>query len=123
MITDKAHRQQIEAIHETYRARIEKMEERHRAELQQARDLKELLGKFASGLTITGAGINWDDIRGGLTLSDDAAQYVDDFFGGKVIKQEATKVIHISLSGEVTEGLTKRPPDEHFTYLLSRVTP
>jgi len=122
MITDKTYKQQIEALHETYRIRIEKMEERHRDELKQARDLKELLGKFASGIMVSGAGLTWNSISGGLTLTDDIPQYVDDFFGGKVIKQEATKVIHISREGKVTEGLTKRRPDEHFPYLLQRET-
>lgn len=121
MITDKAHRQQIEVIHETYRARIEKMEARHYDELKQARDLNELLGKFASGLAVGGGIVSWNDLRSGTSFPDNIPQYVYDFFGGKVIKQEATKVVEIAADGAVRTGLSKQPADAGYEYKLIRL--
>jgi len=120
MISDKEHKSQLDVLHELYRERIRKMEDQHRTELQQARDLKELLGKFGSKLSMFDSNFS---ISGSMNFPDDIPQYVDDFFGGKVIKQEATKVIFISRKGEVQTGLTKRKPDEHFPYLLQREAP
>lgn len=91
------------------------------SELRAARDLKEILNKF-SGLTINGNGFS---ITGGswntdLVLPDNVAQYVDDYFGGKVIKQEAIKVIEINKDGEIKTGLTKQKPDKGYSYKLVR---
>jgi len=53
-----------------------------------------------------------------LILPDNVPVYVDDHFGGKVIKQEATKVIEISANGDIKTGLTKREPDDGYGYVL-----
>lgn len=110
MITTRRHNQIVTAL-----------EDRHRLELREARDLKTILQKM------TGMSINGDTFAtvGGMwsitnRLPDDVAQYIDDYFGGKVIKQEATKVIVIEKSGEVKTGLTKQPADKGFSYKLVR---
>ena len=51
-------------------------------------------------------------------LDDSVAVYVDDYFGGKVIKQEATPVTILDHEGKATYGLTKREPDEGEKFIL-----
>jgi hypothetical protein len=58
------------------------------------------------------------NFSGELIMPDNVPVYVDDYFGGKVIKQEAVKVIQISTSGEVKTGLTRRKPGENLGYIL-----
>lgn len=90
-------------------------------EAKEARDLKKILDKITS-LTINGSGFA---VSGGtwstnLTLPDDVPRYVEDYCGGRVIKQEATKVIEITKTGEIKTGLTKQPADKGFDYKLIR---
>lgn len=57
---------------------------------------------------------------GTLRLPDDYPQYVDDLFGGRVIRQEANKAICIDKAGNVKTGLTKLPPDIGYCYKLEQ---
>lgn len=107
-------------------------------ELRGARDLKVVLemiaektgfptapkekGKYTLGVD-TGFASNfsfaWCDAT--ASLPDNVAQYVPDHFGGKVIKQEATKVVVLGADGSVVaNGYTKRKADKGYSYLLVR---
>ena len=59
--------------------------------------------------------LNVQNITGG-----DPAIYVDDYLGGKVIKQEATKLIKISNDGTIIEGYTKKDPDKGYRHKIVR---
>ena len=48
----------------------------------------------------------------------DPAVYIDDLFGGKVIKQESTKAIFIDKDGNVKEGRTAIKPIHGKKYVL-----
>jgi len=122
IITTKKHKAIVAELLKTEPAEVAQL----KAELQQARDLKEILEKMALASNTHGTLLSsgcFNTITGGLNFPDNIPQYVDDFYGGKVIRQEATKVIHISRDGDVTTGMTKRQPDEHFTYILDRQEP
>lgn len=100
--------------------------------IAQAEDLHKLLekiidktgipmpeGGFHGGafLTTLGGSVAWEK----MSLPDNIAQYVDDYFGGKVIKQEATKVVILEKDGERKEAFTKQKPDKGFSYKLVRL--
>ena len=51
-------------------------------------------------------------------LDDTVPRYVDDYFGGKVIKQEATPVTVLDENGKATYGLTAKTPDKGRNYKL-----
>ena len=51
-------------------------------------------------------------------LDDTVPVYVDDYFGGKVIKQEATPVTILDENGKATYGLTAKKPTKGKSYLL-----
>ena len=51
-------------------------------------------------------------------LDDSVPRYVDDYFGGKVIKQEATPVTILDEKGKATYGMTAKAPDKGKQYLL-----
>lgn len=55
-----------------------------------------------------------------LSLPDDVLRYVPDFFGGQVVKQEATRVVKLDKSGNATYHFTKKEPNKGFSYLLVR---
>jgi hypothetical protein len=91
------------------------------AKLEKAENLKDILDKMTS-MTINGIGFanamgSWNL---NMDLPDNVAQYVEDMLGGKVIKQEANKVIKIDQQGNVTTGLTKQAKDKGFSYKLIR---
>jgi hypothetical protein len=44
----------------------------------------------------------------GAPLSEDVAVFVEDYYGGRVIKQEATPVTIIDREGKATYAVTKR---------------
>ena len=79
--------------------------------------LERLVDKAVAGsLFASSAGMNF---RGSeLILPDNVPVYVDDHFGGKVLKQEATKVIEIAANGDIKTGLTKRKADDGYGYVL-----
>lgn len=51
-------------------------------------------------------------------LDDSIPQYVEDYHGGRVIKQEATPVTILDKKGKATYGMTKQPPHKGRTYQL-----
>jgi hypothetical protein len=51
-------------------------------------------------------------------LDDSIPQYVDDYFGGRVIKQEATSVTILDSKGHAKYGLTKKKPKKGEKYIL-----
>jgi hypothetical protein len=75
-------------------------------------------GSGLSFLTSSGGGVYWDN---NTLLGDHVAVYVDDYFGGKVIKQEATKVVIIDKNGKTTEAFSKQKPDKGYSYKLVRL--
>lgn len=117
MITDKKHQEIIKKLTDDFNAEIKELLK----QLEEARNLKEILLKL-SGISINGKGF---DLTGGcwdteMKFSDDIAQYVDDYFGGKVIKQEATKVIVITGEGKTETGFTRQNPDTGYKTKLVR---
>lgn len=120
MITTKKHNKIISELKEEYAKKHAQLTQ----ELKEAKDLKEILQKMSS-LTINGntwgvTGGSWNISTAKLELNDTIAQYVDDYFGGKVIKQEATKVIEITSDGKMVDGYTKQKPDDGYKYKLIR---
>lgn len=98
-------------------------------ELLEARNMKELLEKIVerTGVPVPEYAGNYVITSGltGITMSnitscftDDIAQYVDDYFGGKVIKQEATPVTILDENGKATYGVTKKLPRKGEKYIL-----
>lgn len=122
LLNDLEHREKTVGDQSMKIVRLEK-------ELAESKELKELLtcivnrtgipdgAKIGDYLTFGSNGASWS---GEIVLPDKVPVYVDDYFGGKVIKQEATKVIHITKSGEILTGLTKEKSDKGFIYLLQR---
>ena len=120
--------------HESIIAKIRKDYEEHlvcvRDQRDRAQALFSILDKLAdkitfisnnfSGTTLTVGGsyvITEETIK--EHLPENVAQYVDDFFGGRCIRQEAAKVIAISAGGDVTTGwITKRQPGAGRGYVL-----
>ena len=101
---------------------IDFLEER----LEEAKNLKELLTTLVSSqknyLTVDNtSGISFS-VDGGyeLSLPDTVPVYVEDYFGGKVIKQEATPVTILDEKGKATYALTKKPADKGKKFLLVR---
>ena len=122
MITNKKHNQIIEHKDKTindYLAKIMKLEK----ELDEARRLEKILDKISDKWITSGNGIVMSS-HGGLgyelSINENVAQYVDDYFGGKVIKQEATKLIEIAIDGKVGTAYTKQKPDKGYKYKLIR---
>lgn len=70
------------------------------------------------GLCQSYSPIGWSNKE--IVLSDNVLQYVDDILGGKVIKQEANKVIVIAKDGTVKTGPTKSNNDKGYSYKLVR---
>lgn len=106
--------------------RLERENNRLKEELKESKDLKKILeavGKitddYSGVLALSGSGslsTAYEDIEN--SLSDAIPRYVDDIFGGKVIKQEATKAIVISKDGEIKTGLTKQKAEKGYSYVL-----
>lgn len=51
-------------------------------------------------------------------LDDTVPRYVDDYYGGKVIKQEATPVTILDENGKATYALTAKQPLKGKKYIL-----
>lgn len=118
MITTKKHLKIIEIKDKIINELNNKVYKLER-ELEEAKNLKELLGKFESNFASIGYANN---VLSNFTLSlpDTVLQYTDDILGGKVIKQEGTKCLIISKDGDVKTGLTKSKPDKGYKYKLVR---
>lgn len=128
LITKKKHDEIVAALKaelETQKEWTQEMKRQRDCAMQLGEVLQKLTGKVElsckafSGIHISGGSLACEAING-IQIGENLAQYVDDFFGGKVIKQEATKVIQISKDGEVSTGLTRQKPDDGFTYILRR---
>lgn len=59
-------------------------------------------------------------MAGELILPNDVPRYVEDYFGGKVIKQEATPVTILDEQGKATYGLTAKKASEGRLYILEQ---
>ena len=127
-ITKKKHNAIVASLHAELKDARERTQEMKR-QRDSAQELSSILAKLSdkattftaciSGLNISGGSLACESING-IKIGDNIAQYVDDHFGGMVIKQEATKVIEIAPDGSITTGLTKRPADAGFSYILLR---
>jgi len=89
--------------------------------LEQANDLKSVLCKLTDkscsyGETISVLSGSFTNSE--IVLPNDVARYVDDYYGGKVIKQEANKVVALNDEGEATYHLTKRPNTKGYKFRL-----
>ncbi len=118
MIRNKTHNQIIEHKDKTisdYYAKIVRLEK----ELEQARNLEKILDKFTSIFGTSDLKFSYS--MGTLNLGDDVLVYVDDLFGGKVIKQEGIPAIKIETNGVVRTGITKQKADKGYSYKLIRV--
>jgi hypothetical protein len=114
MIRNKTHKRILEQNIKYYKAEIKDLEER----LKKAENLETILTKFYSIFTSSGQILKMDYMSGELILPDDILRYVDDLFGGKVIKQEGVKAIKIEKDGTIKTGLTKQKADEGRIYKL-----
>lgn len=54
--------------------------------------------------------------EGNLILPNDVARYVDDYYGGQVLKQEATKLVVIDKDGNATYHWTAKKPTGGYSY-------
>ena len=119
-ITKKKHTALVAALHEQIQESKETVAQL-REQLRQARNLDAILNKLGTFYTDANSVLRFSASGGAtFTLPESVAQYVPDFFGGIVLKQEATKVIEISPDGDVKTGLTKRAPDDGFSHILVR---
>ena len=127
-ITEKEHLRVKTELEKRNEELHQKLLEREK-ELGEARDMRGLLkaiiertglppmeGKFSILTTNGYGGISLSNAS--VMLSDSVAQYVDDYYGGKVIKQEATPVTILDSQGKATYALTRRPADKGRNYLL-----
>lgn len=56
-----------------------------------------------------------------LTIPTEYAKYVDDYYGGNVIEQIATKLVVIDDHGDVSYHYTAEEPDKGYSYKLERI--
>jgi hypothetical protein len=121
MIRNKTHHkivgEELEKQSKYYKAEIKELEER----LKKAENLELILQKLYPLTTFNGC-ISFTDsggyMKGELILPDNVLQYVDDLFGGKVIKQEGVRAIKIEKDGTIKTGLTKQKADDGRLYKL-----
>lgn len=88
--------------------------------LRASSDVKQILEKLVKDNDITMSFVSSAWANGEMVFPDDVPRYVEDLFGGKVIKQEANKAIRITKDGTVTTGLTASSPDKGYSYKLVR---
>jgi len=119
-ITKKLHNKIVADLKAELKNANERLEE-----TRKQRDAAQKLAGVLDKLADKAAG--WTEFSNGsvnfvhkLILPDNVPVYVDDHFGGKVIKQEVTKVIEISAEGVIKTGLTKRTADDGTSYVLVR---
>jgi hypothetical protein len=94
---------------------VEEMRKQRDAAQKLAGVLEKLADKAQKFDTFASGSLNF---KSELSLPDNVPVYVDDYFGGKVIKQEATKVIEISADGDIKTGVTKCKADNGYGYVL-----
>ena len=97
---------------------------KHITDLKEALNRKDLLIAIVEKLTdkVNNFGVTRDleAVSASIArkLDDSVAVYVDDYFGGKVIKQEATPVTILDIHGKATYGLTAQKADKGKNYIL-----
>lgn len=95
-------------------------------DLREALNRKDLLTKIVDKLADKSnffGDASMSYVTGGdimMHLDDSVPRYVEDYFGGKVIKQEATPVTILDEKGKATYALTKKPADKGKKFLLVR---
>lgn len=92
-------------------------------ELTEARDLKKVLATLAADRKSYLTSDNLSCISASasgyeLTLPATVPVYVEDYFGGKVIKQEATPVTILDAKGKATYSQTAKKPKKGMNYIL-----
>lgn len=102
---------------------LEKENEQLKSEVTRLTDKLEIFEKVKevedSVFALTGTiGASISD--GQINFPDDVLVYVDDYYGGKVIKQEATDLTVLDASGKATYHKTKQAPDKGYKYRLER---
>jgi len=133
-ISKRQHKKEMEALTElsiagvnligdVSKKEIELLKKKHeeevlklKSELSEAKDMKKIIERLV--LNDTCFAYAADGSRG-VDLPADVLRYVDDMFGGKVIKQDAVKGISINKDGKITVGLTKKA-DKGYSYRLVR---
>lgn len=88
-------------------------------ELKQARSLSAVLEKLADrkqDSVVAGYGCTISDNT--ISLNDNVAIVVDDHFGGKVVRQQATPVVVLTGEGTLEKSWTARTPDKGRKFVL-----
>ena len=80
--------------------------------------LDKLTDKISSSDYLTASTVDWVTSSGELILPPDVPRYVEDYFGGKVIKQEAHPVTILDENGKATYGVTAKKPEKNKRYVL-----
>ena len=118
MLRYKTHRKILDSEIEKSRVFYDKIIKDLQERLKKAENLESVLSKFSS---IFGDGdLKFSYSMGTINLGDDVLVYVDDLFGGKVIKQEGIPAIKIETNGVVRTGITKQKADKGYSYKLVR---
>ena len=111
MITDKRHKE----IVDDYKYKMGKMI----TQLAEARDLKNILDRLTDKFDLIASPRSCVLSVGVMNCLDDTIpRYVEDYFGGRVIKQESTPITILDEKGIATYGMTKKPADKGRKYLL-----
>ena len=103
---------------------LEQTLEAKQAELDEARNLSKILDKLTDNYTdLTGSLSYAVGGMGGIeaSLSDDIPRYVDDYYGGRVIKQEATNLTVLDSKGKATYHYTKEAANKGRDYKLEQL--
>lgn len=104
-----------------YQRALEKIEHLEHS-LAEAQNLKFVFEKITDKVSENSDFISvvgsWATSAGDLILPDDVPRYVEDYFGGKVIKQEATPVTILDKNGKATYSQTAQKPDKDKRYKL-----
>jgi hypothetical protein len=101
-------------------AGYEKYVEDLREALNRKEGFEKILDKLTDKMVDFGdTSIKWvsgSDIM--INLDDTVPRYVDDYFGGKIIKQESTPVTILDRNGKATYGVTARKPKKGKNFIL-----
>ena len=112
MITNKFHEKIVNQLKEQIALLV--------MQLREAKDLKDILTavvrKTETLATKDFVAANFEYLN--VSLPDNYLHYVDDYFGGKVIKQEATDVTILDEKGKATYGVTRQKADKGKKYKL-----
>ena len=116
-ITKYRHNKIVEQYEEALQVQKENLNRKQAFEriTEKLTDITERLTDKFDGITA-----NLDDCisAGELILPNDVPRYVPDYYGGKVIKQEATKVVSIDSDGNATYHWTATKPPKGRTFIV-----